>query len=152
MKIRTTSLPGVKVVEPEPTHDHRGSFVRILSADAFAEAGIDAATFVQENQSRSARRVLRGLHLRAPVGETKVVRCSSGKIFDVVVDLRPRSAAFGCWESFILDDRQHLGLVIPPGCGHGFQCLSEIADVCYRHDHFYDASQEAAVVWDYPQL
>ncbi len=145
-------LPGVVLIEPEPQHDERGFFVRVLSADAFAEAGIDHTRFVQENQSRSRRGTLRGFHFRRPPSEAKTVRCAVGEIFDVVVDLRPSSPTFAQWEHFILDDRRHLQLYIPAGCGHGFQVLSESADVCYRHDQFYDPTLERAVAWDDPEL
>jgi dTDP-4-dehydrorhamnose 3,5-epimerase len=152
MRFRETSLPGVIVIEPEPIADERGFFVRILSADLLREAGIDNSTFVQENQSRSRRRTIRGLHLRAAPGEAKMVRCSHGEIFDVVVDVRPSSPTFGRWERFILDDRRHLQLYIPPGFAHGFQALSDIADVCYRHDQVYDPALDVAVAWNDPEI
>lgn len=152
MRFRETSLPEVILIEPEPIADERGFFVRVLSADVFADAGIDHTRFVQENQSRSKRRTVRGLHLRAGPGEGKMVRCSNGEIYDVVVDVRPGSASFGRWERFILDDRRHLQLYIPPGCAHGFQALSDTADVAYRHDRFYDPSMDVVIAWDDPDL
>ena len=152
MRFHQTSLPGVVLVEPQPRHDERGFFVRVSSAEQFAEAGIDTARFVQENQSRSRHRTLRGLHLRAGPGEAKTVRCARGRIFDVVVDLRPSSPAFGRWESFELDDDRHLQLYLPPGVGHGFQVLSDVSDVCYRHDRFYVPDDDVAVAWDDPDI
>jgi dTDP-4-dehydrorhamnose 3,5-epimerase len=152
IRFHETSLPGVVVVEPEPITDQRGFFVRVLSAELFREAGLDHASFVQENHSRSRLRTIRGLHLRAPDGETKIVRCSSGEIFDVVVDVRPSSPTFGRWERFMLDDRRHLQVVIPPGYAHGFQALSEPADVQYRHDRFYAPAFDVAVAWNDPDL
>jgi dTDP-4-dehydrorhamnose 3,5-epimerase len=152
MRFEHTSLPGVILIEPEPILDDRGFFVRVLSADLFAQAGIDHATFVQENQSRSRQRTIRGLHLRAAPGEAKMVRCTAGEVFDVLVDLRPASPTFGRWERFILDDRRHLQLYIPPGVAHGFQALSKDADVCYRHDRFYDAEMDVAVAWNDPEI
>lgn len=152
MRIRSTTLPDVLVIEPEPVVDERGFFVRTLDADVLREAGVEPTCFVQENQSRSLRHVLRGLHLRAAPGEAKLVRCASGRVFDVVVDLRPWSPAFGRWESFVLDDREHRQLYVPRGVGHGFQVLSDVADVCYHHDARYDASAEAAVAWDDPTI
>lgn len=147
MRYRRTSLAGVVLFESEPVADERGFFVRVLSADVFGEAGIDHTRFVQENQSRSMRRTIRGLHLRAD-GEAKTVRCSRGEIFDVVVDVRPRSASFGRWERFVLDDRRHLQVYIPAGFAHGFQATSETADVCYRHDRFYEPGLDVAIAWD----
>ena len=152
MRFHDTSLPGLVVIEPEPITDERGFFVRILSADRFEEAGIDHSRFVQENHSRSRRRTIRGLHFRAGTGEAKMVRCSSGEIFDVVVDVRPSSPTFGRWERFTLDDRRHLQLLIPPGIAHGFQAVSEVADVHYRHDRFYEPALDVAVSWDDPEL
>jgi dTDP-4-dehydrorhamnose 3,5-epimerase len=152
MLFESTSLPGVVLIESQPILDDRGFFVRVLSADLFAQAGIDHAKFVQENQSRSRQRTIRGLHLRAAPGEAKMVRCTSGEVFDVLVDLRPASPTFARWEHFILDDRRHLQLYIPPGVAHGFQAVSEIADVCYRHDQFYDPSLDVAVAWNDPEI
>lgn len=119
-----------------------------MSADSWAEAGIDHRRFVQANQSRSSHRTLRGLHLRAGPGEAKVVRCARGRMFDVVVDLRPRSPEFGRWERFLLDDEDHVQVYVPPGCGHGFQVLSDICDVCYLHDRYYEPALDVAVAWD----
>ena len=152
MRVHTTSIPGVVAFEPAPIVDERGFFVRTLSADVLAGVGIDQARFVQENQSRSRRGTLRGLHFRAGGGESKLVRCSFGAIFDVVVDLRPSYPSFGRWEAFDLDDRRHLHIHIPPGCAHGFQALSEVADTCYHHDQFYDAALDVAVAWDDPDI
>lgn len=151
MKALPGDLPGVLVLEPEPRHDDRGFFVRTLDLDVLAEAGA-AGRFVQENQSRSRHATLRGLHLRAAPGEAKLVRCARGRIYDVVVDLRPSSAAFGRWQSFVLDDVDHRHVYVPRGFGHGFQVLSDVADVCYHHDAVYDPAAEAAVAWDDPDL
>lgn len=148
MRVTETALPGVRLIEPEPRRDERGFFVRVMSADAWAEAGIDHSRFVQANQSRSVHRTLRGLHLRAGAGEAKTVRCGRGRIFDVVVDLRPSSPQFGRWERFLLDDEAHLQVYIPPGCGHGFQVLSEDCDVFYLHDRFYEPGLDVAVAWN----
>ncbi|HSH59355.1 MAG TPA: dTDP-4-dehydrorhamnose 3,5-epimerase [Acidimicrobiales bacterium] len=148
MRVHHTSIPGLLVFEPEPKADERGFFVRTLSADALAQEGVDQTSFVQENQSRSRRGTLRGLHLRGGSGEAKLVRCSQGRIFDVVVDLRPSLPSFGRYQSFRLDDVRHLHLHIPAGCAHGFQTLSEVADTCYHHDQFYDPRLDAAVAWD----
>lgn len=148
MKILQGQLPGVLVVEPVPFVDDRGFFVRTLDADALRHAGVDSTRFTQENQSRSGQHVLRGLHLRSGAGEAKLVRCARGRVFDVVVDLRPSSPAFAQWQSFLLDDIEHRQVYVPRGFGHGFQVLSKVADVCYHHDARYDPATEAAVAWD----
>lgn len=152
MRVRPTSLPGALLIEPRPVVDDRGFFVRTLDADALLEHGVASAEFVQENQSRSRRHVLRGIHLRAGPGEAKLVRCARGRVYDVLVDLRPWSPAFGRWESFVLDDETHLQVYAPPGVGHAFQVQSEVADICYHHDARYDPGAEAAVAWDDPSI
>lgn len=152
MQIHDTSLHGVRLVQPRPIPDERGWFMRVFSADEHARAGIDHTTLVQENQSRSRRGTIRGLHMRSELSEAKLVRCARGEIFDVVVDLRPWSPTFLRWESFDLDDERHLQVLIPPGCAHGFQVLSDLADVCYRVDAFYDPDLDVALAWDDPEL
>lgn len=149
---RPGTLPGVVIFEPVSHVDHRGFFVRTFDADSLRSAGIDPGAFVQENQSRSPRGTLRGLHLRAGPGEAKLVRCARGAVLDVVVDLRPWSATFGNWETVVLDDVDHRHIYVPRGFGHGFQVLSEIADVCYHHDATYDPAADAAVAWDDPDI
>lgn len=152
MRVRPGRLDGVLLLEPTPFVDDRGFFVRTLDAEVLREAGVDPGGFVQESQSRSGRHVLRGLHFRAAPGEAKLVRCARGGILDVVVDLRPWSATFGQWEGFELDDEVHRHLYVPRGFGHGFQVLSEVADVCYHHDASYDAGGEMVLAWDDPDV
>lgn len=152
MKVLDTSLHGVRLIQPEPRPDERGWFVRVFSADAYGDAAIDHTALVQENQSRSRRRTIRGLHTRAALAEAKLVRCAHGEIFDVVVDLRPWSPTFLHVEHFLLDDVAHTQVHIPPGCAHGFQALSEVADVCYRVDAYYDPSLDVAISYCDPEL
>jgi dTDP-4-dehydrorhamnose 3,5-epimerase len=152
LSVHDTSLHGVKLIEPAPVPDDRGFYMRVFSADVAAEAGIDHTTLVQENQMRSRRRVVRGLHMRSELSEAKLVRCARGEVFDVAVDLRPWSPTFLQWESFALDDERNLQVYIPPGCAHGMQALSEVADVCYRVDAFYEPGLDAAVSWSDPEL
>jgi len=152
MDIHETSLHGVKLIEPTPIPDERGWFLRVFTADAYAQAGIDHTRFVQENQSRSRRGTVRGLHTRSQLSEAKLVRCARGEVFDVVVDLRPWSPTFLRWERFILDDDRHHQVFIPPGCAHGFQAVSDPADVCYRVDAYYDPALDVALAWDDPDL
>ena len=152
MQVRSTTLTDVLVFDPEPFVDDRGFFVRTLSADVLAAAGLDHASFVQESQSRSDRAVLRGLHGRAALSEGKLVRCARGEVFEVVVDLRPWSPSFLQWDSFTLEDRAHRQVWVPPGCVHGFQVISEQADICYRMDAVYEPSLDITVAWDDPDL
>lgn len=152
MDISDTDILGVKLLEPKIFPDDRGWFCETFSARRHAAAGIDHSRFVQENQSRSRRRVIRGLHTRSELREAKLVRCARGAIFDVAVDLRPWSPTFGRWQGFELDDRRNRQLLIPPGCAHGFQALSDAVDVCYRVDAYYDPSVQVAIAWDDPDI
>lgn len=152
VKVQETSIHGVKLIQPEPRPDERGFFVRVFDAELYAEAGIDHTRLVQENQSRSRRRTIRGLHTRSNLTESKLIRCARGEIFDVVVDLRPWSPTFLRWERFLLDDVTFAQLWVPPGCAHGFQALSDVADVCYRVDAAYDPTVDVAVLYCDPEL
>lgn len=151
-EFESTDIPDLLVVRPRPARDDRGWFMRTFSAQEFAISGIDQAEMVQENQSRSRRNVLRGLHSRAELREAKLVRAARGKVFDVVVDLRPTSPAFLQWQGFILDDIDHLQIRVPPGCAHGFQVLSDTADVCYKVDASYNPALDVTLAWDDPEI
>ncbi len=148
MHVCTTTLAGVLVFEPTPHHDQRGFFTRTFDAEVAAAHDVDPASFVQDSQSRSRYGVLRGLHLRTGHGEAKLVRCARGAIHDVVVDARPDSSTFGRHEVFRLDDEQFWHVYIPSGLMHGFQVLTDVADVCYRIDRAHDPSEDRAVRYD----
>lgn len=152
MEVRLTDLAGVLVFVPAPRHDDRGFFTRTFDAEIAAAHGIDPASFVQDSQSRSRSGVLRGLHGRSGRGEAKLVRCARGAVHDVVVDARPDSPTFGRAAAFQLDDNLHWHLYIPPGFLHGFQALTELADVCYRIDRPHDATEDISVRYDDPEL
>jgi len=137
------------LLEPEVHGDARGFFVETARANTLAELGI-TDDFVQDNQSRSARGVLRGMH--AQPGMAKLVRCARGRIFDVVVDIRPDSAAFGRWEAFELSDENHHQLYCPDGFAHGFCVLSDLADVVYRCSAYYDPARERGFRFDDPEV
>jgi dTDP-4-dehydrorhamnose 3,5-epimerase len=137
---------------PEPFYDERGFFCRTFDADVFTAAGIDPTCFTQDSVSRSARGVIRGLHVRRGDGEAKLVRCSYGAIFDVIVDLRPASPTYGNWESFELRDDEQVTLYVPAGCAHGFQALTDPADVSYRIDRAHDPSEDVSIAFDDPEL
>jgi dTDP-4-dehydrorhamnose 3,5-epimerase len=145
-------IDGVLHVRPEPFRDERGFFVRTLDAATLRATGLDPAGFVQENQSRSRRGTLRGLHCRRELSEGKLVRIARGRVFEAIVDLRPWSSTFLVQEHLVLDDVEHRQVFVPPGCAHGFLVLSALADVCYKHDAAYRPGLEAGVRWDDPDL
>lgn len=150
MKVETTAIDGVLLFTPPPHGDERGWFSRTWDVDVAAEHGI--GEFVQDSQSRSRRGVIRGLHVRAGGGEAKYVRCASGAMVDVVIDLRRDSPTFLARVMVQLDDENHRGIYIPRGCAHGWQALTEPADVCYRIDAPHDPSEDVSIRWDDPDL
>lgn len=152
MHFRSTFLPGVLLFAPSPHRDRRGFFSRTADARTLINADIDPAGFVQDSQSRSRRGVVRGVHGRIGAGEAKLVRCAHGALFDVVVDARPDSPTFGQWAEFRLDDENLYSLYLPRGVLHGFQALTETADICYRIDAEHDPSEDIAVRYDDPDL
>jgi dTDP-4-dehydrorhamnose 3,5-epimerase len=151
MTITPTRLAGLLLVEPAVHADERGFFVETYRRDELAAAGV-RVDFVQENHSRSGRSTIRGLHFSAQPGQAKLVRVARGRIWDVAVDLRRGSPTFGEHEAFELDDVAHRQIFIPAGFAHGFCVLSDVADVCYRVDAYYDADLERGVAWDDPAL
>lgn len=152
MIVEATAIAGLFHFVPEPHHDERGFFTRTFDVDAARSVGIDPGAFVQDSLSRSRFGVIRGLHLRRGLGESKLVRCSSGEIFDVVVDLRPQSPSYLTWESFRLSGARQNSIYVPAGCAHGIQALSIVADVSYRIDREHDPSEDVTVVYDDPEL
>ncbi len=149
---RVESIIGALLFEPTPIADERGFFCRTFDARIAREAGIDPNAFAQDSVSRSIRGVVRGLHVRRGAGETKLVRCSYGAVYDVIVDLRPDSPTFRNWQSFELEGDGQMSLYIPNGCAHGFQALTSVADVSYRIDRPHDPSEDIAVRFDAPEL
>jgi dTDP-4-dehydrorhamnose 3,5-epimerase len=145
-------IAGALLFRPTPHVDERGFFSRTFDADVIRAAGLDPAAFIQHSQSRSVRGVLRGLHVRRGDGEAKLVRCSYGAIFDVVVDLRPTSPTYQNWESFELRDDEQMILYVPAGCAHGFQALTDTADVSYMIDRAHDPSEDVSIAFDDPDL
>jgi dTDP-4-dehydrorhamnose 3,5-epimerase len=138
--------------KPVPHVDERGFFCRTFDVAVARQAGVDPAAFAQDSLSRSACGVVRGLHLRRGNGEAKLVRCSYGAIFDVVVDLRPGSPTYRNWESFELRGDQQASLYVPAGCAHGFQALTDPADVSYRIDRAHDPAEDVSIAFDDPDL
>ncbi|MFF3737563.1 dTDP-4-dehydrorhamnose 3,5-epimerase family protein [Streptomyces sp. NPDC002566] len=153
--MRATEVPaiaGAYLFEPTPHADERGFFCRTFDADVVRSAGLDPDAFVQDSLSRSVRGVLRGLHLRSGAGEAKLVRCSYGRIFDVVVDLRPDSPTYLGQAFLELSGETQVSLYIPAGCAHGFQALTDIADTSYRIDREHDPAEDVTIAFDDPEL
>jgi dTDP-4-dehydrorhamnose 3,5-epimerase len=149
---RVPRITGALTFRPTPHVDQRGFFSRTLDADVLRTAGLDHAAFVQHSLSRSVRGVVRGLHVRRGDGEAKLVRCSYGAVFDVIVDLRPTSPTYRNWESFDLRDDEQATLYVPAGCAHGFQALTGTADVSYLIDRAHDPSEDVSIAFDDPGL
>ncbi len=151
VRVLETNLPDVKVIQPEVFSDARGFFLESWNRAQLADAGIDVE-FVQDNHSRSARGVLRGLHYQLPNPQGKLIRVISGAIWDVAVDLRRSSKTFSEWVGIELDDVTHKQLWVPPGFGHGFIVLSDSADVSYKTTAYYESSADRVVRYDDPTL
>ena len=153
--MEVTSVPrieGALLFKPSPHVDDRGFFCRTFDAEVLSAAGLDPAAFIQHSLSRSVRGVVRGLHIRRGNGEAKLVRCSYGAIFDVVVDLRLTSPTYRNWERFELSDDEQVTLYVPAGCAHGFQALTDTADVSYMIDRAHDPSEDVSIAFDDPDL
>jgi dTDP-4-dehydrorhamnose 3,5-epimerase len=153
MEVKTTALAGVLIVEPKVFADARGFFLESFNQRQFDAAVGVPVTFVQDNHSRSARGVLRGLHMQVGAhAQGKLVRVTSGRIFDVAVDVRAGSPTYRRWLGLELDDVAHRQLWIPPGLAHGFLVMSESADVQYKTTDYYTPAAEVGIRWDDPAL
>lgn len=146
-----TELKGLYVIEQKVFNDDRGYFMETYNEKAFEEAGINL-TFVQDNQSKSKRGVLRGLHLQKKHPQGKLVRIIRGEIFDVAVDLRKNSPTFKKWYGCVLNDKNRKQLYIPAGFAHGFLVLSEEAEFAYKCTDFYHPEDECGYLWNDPDF
>ena len=147
MKISHSKLNGCVIIEPRVFGDERGFFLETFQAVRYEqEAGIDLP-FVQDNHSRSARGVLRGLHFQKTKPQGKLVRVVRGEVYDVAVDIRKGSATFGEWEGVILSEDNKKQFWVPPGFAHGFVVLSDTADFEYKCTDYYDPSDEGSILW-----
>jgi len=151
LRFAPTSIPDVVLVEPDVFRDSRGFFLETFHGEKYAKGGIQGP-FVQDNYSRSTRGTLRGLHaqLRRPQG--KLVRAVRGEIFDVAVDIRPRSQTFGKWVATLLSEENFRQIFMPPGFAHGFCVLSEMAEIEYKCTDFYVREDEVGIRWNDPAL
>ena len=144
-------IEGLCVIEPTVHGDERGYFTESYNAEDMKSAGLDI-TFVQDNESRSAKGVLRGLHFQKQHPQTKLVRVVYGTVYDVAVDLRAGSPTRGKYHAEILSEENHKQLLIPRGFAHGFLTLSDEAVVLYKCDEFYHAEDESGIVWSDPEI
>lgn len=147
----TTSIDGVIAVDTKSYGDARGYFMETYKRPDFVAGGIDV-DFVQDNQSASAKGVLRGLHFQINHPQAKLVRVVRGTVFDVAVDLRPGSPTWGKWEGLVLSAENHRQLFIPQGFAHGFLVLSDFAEFCYKCDDVYHPNDEGGIMWNDPAL
>ena len=151
MNVIDTSIADVKIIEPKVFGDQRGFFLETFQQERYAEAGINLP-FVQDNHSRSAKGVLRGLHYQKTKPQGKLVRVVSGEVFDVAVDIRKSSPTFGKWEGTILSAESKRQFWVPPGLAHGFLVLSDSADFEYKCTDYYDPADEGALKWNDPDV
>jgi dTDP-4-dehydrorhamnose 3,5-epimerase len=151
MKAQATRIPGVLIVEPAVFGDDRGFFLESFNEREMPRIGIDAH-FVQDNHSRSQRNVLRGLHYQISQPQGKLVRVTSGKVFDVAVDIRRGSPTFGKWVGVELSAENKRMLWLPPGMAHGFVVLSDCADCLYKATEYYVPEFERTILWNDPHL
>ena len=151
MEFEPTEIPDVVLIRPKVFGDPRGYFFESWEERKFAAAGLDVK-FVQDNHSRSARNILRGLHYQIQQPQGKLVRVVTGSVFDVAVDIRRSSPTFGRWVGATLTEENHHMLWVPPGFAHGFLVLSESADFLYRCTDFWAPPHERAIRWNDPDL
>jgi dTDP-4-dehydrorhamnose 3,5-epimerase len=152
MKVSHTSLKDCVIIEPRVFGDERGFFLETFQAVRYEQdAGIDLP-FVQDNHSRSARGVLRGLHFQKTKPQGKLVRVVRGEVYDVALDIRKGSPTFGEWEGVILSEDNKKQFWVPPGFAHGFVVLSDTADFEYKCTDYYDPSDEGSILWSDPDL
>jgi len=151
MKIITTSIAGILIIEPKTFQDKRGFFMETYNRNRYNAIGINA-TFVQDNLSCSLKNTVRGLHFQIKHPQAKLIQVISGEIFDVAVDLRRGSATFGNWTGIHLSDENRRQVFIPEGFAHGFCVLSEFALFYYKCSDFYAPDDEGGIIWSDPDI
>jgi dTDP-4-dehydrorhamnose 3,5-epimerase len=152
MNVVKTKLDDCVIIEPKVFGDERGFFLETFQAERYASLVGITLPFVQDNHSRSARGVLRGLHFQKTKPQGKLVRVVRGEVYDVAVDIRKGSATFGEWEGVILSEENKKQFWVPPGFAHGFVVLSDTADFEYKCTDYYDPSDEGSILWSDPDL
>ena len=148
---KETSIEGVFVIETKKYGDDRGYFIESYKKSVFDEAGL-SYDFIQDNQSKSKKGVLRGLHFQKHFPQAKLVRCLEGMVFDVCVDLRKNSPTYGKWEGVVLSAERNNQFLIPRGFAHGFLVLSETAVFAYKCDDNYHPEDEGGIIWNDPEI
>jgi dTDP-4-dehydrorhamnose 3,5-epimerase len=152
MKVIKTDVAGAVIIEPKVFGDERGFFLETFQAERYKElAGIEL-DFVQDNHSRSAKNVLRGLHFQKTRPQGKLVRVVRGEVFDVAVDIRKGSPTYGQWAGVYLTEENKRQFWVPPGLAHGFVVLSDVADFEYKCTDYYDPSDEGCLIWNDPTV
>ena len=151
VKVTELTLSGLKLVEPRVFRDERGFFLESYNQERYAEFGM-AEAFVQDNHSLSSRDTIRGMHFQSSPGQGKLIRVVQGRIFDAVVDIRPKSSTFGQWVGVELDSESHQQLWIPKGFAHGFCVLSDTAEVLYKVTSVYNHKSEHGFSWNDPEI
>ncbi len=151
MRVKPAQLADVLIVEPQSFEDERGFFFESWNRQRYAAAGIDV-DFVQDNHARSVKGVLRGLHAQHPHDQGKLVRALNGEIFDVAVDIRKGSPAFGKWVGIELSATNRRQFFVPPGFAHGYCVLSTEADVEYKCTDYYSPDDEITIAWNDPDI
>lgn len=152
IQVTATALPEVKIIEPKVFGDARGFFYESFNAREFSEQVEGGVEFVQDNHSRSAKGVLRGLHYQIQHPQGKLVRVVEGEVFDVAVDVRKSSPNFGKWVGVHLSEENHRQLWVPPGFAHGFVVLSESAQFLYKTTDYWYQAHERSIVWNDPEI
>jgi dTDP-4-dehydrorhamnose 3,5-epimerase len=152
MKVTSTKIPDVLIIEPTVFGDERGFFLESFNQKKFEEAIGRSAQFVQDNHSKSSKHVLRGLHYQIQQPQGKLVRVSLGEVFDVAVDLRPHSPTFGQWVGEILSAENKKQLWVPEGFAHGFLVMSETAEFLYKTTDYYAPQFERSLLWNDPEI
>ncbi|ANE76647.1 dTDP-4-dehydrorhamnose 3,5-epimerase [Dickeya solani] len=148
MQVHDTAIQGVKIIQPKVFGDARGFFLETFEKNRYQEMLDIDLDFVQDNHSRSAKGVLRGLHFQTSNPQGKLVRVVRGEVFDVVVDIRPDSPTYGRWEGVVLSEENKTQFWIPPGLAHGFVVLSELADFEYKCTDYYNPAHEGCLLWN----
>ncbi|KOY65710.1 dTDP-4-dehydrorhamnose 3,5-epimerase [Clostridium sporogenes] len=150
-KFKQTPIKGLYIIEPQLFADYRGYFMETYNYEDFKVAGLDMV-FVQDNQSKSTKGVLRGLHYQKNYPQGKLVRVIKGEVFDVAVDLREDSSTFRKWYGVILSEENKRQFYIPKGFAHGFLVLSHEAEFCYKCTDFYHKEDEGGIIWNDPTI
>jgi len=152
MNVIDTVISDVKIIEPHVFGDDRGFFLETFQAERYAEQAGIKETFIQDNHSRSAKHVLRGLHFQKTRPQGKLVRVVSGEVIDVAVDIRKDSPTFGKWAGATLSAENKRQFWVPPGLAHGFLVLSDSADFEYKCTEYYDPADEGCLIWNDPEI